>query len=90
MVGSEAVFNTRGVASLAQNRANCATGMHVVIDGAMIESMDELLPGDAGALGGINLVQPNDIEAIEIYKDDIEIPANLPSSYCGMIYIWTK
>lgn len=84
--GSRYVSNTRGLSALYDDvddkgvhhtTTGCAGGMSVYVDGSHAD-------------GNIDIVPPNDIEAIEIYKDPVEIPVTLDQSPCGAIYIWTK
>lgn len=90
--GEESVFNTRGVSGFSDHvdrqgkhvtGATCSAGMAVFVDGSPVDGI-----GEAG--GNVDIVLPNEIEAIEIYKDATEIPADLKQSPCGAIYIWTK
>lgn len=84
--GSQYVSTTRGLSAFYDDIDNrgvhhtttqCTGGMSVYVDGAHAD-------------GNIDTVPPNDIEAIEIYKDPVEIPLTLDQSPCGAIYIWTK
>ncbi|MEO7042463.1 MAG: TonB-dependent receptor [Gemmatimonadaceae bacterium] len=84
--GSRYVSTTRGLSALYDDvddkgvhhtTTQCTGGMSVYVDGAHAD-------------GNIDIVPPNDIEAIEIYKDPVEIPVTLDQSPCGAIYIWTK
>jgi hypothetical protein len=84
--GNQFVSNTRGLSALYDDvdnqgvhhtSTNCSGGMSVYVNGAHAD-------------GNIDIVPPSDIEAIEIYKDVVEIPTTLDQSPCGAIYIWTK
>ena len=81
------VQSARGVQTINGNA--CTTGMQVVIDGAIV---DNTLGGSnlAAATGSMDGISPQDIAAIEIYKDGAETPASLRDSECGVIYIWTR
>lgn len=92
------VFNTRGVTSLvgpqyrsdalgnrtisAPAQTGCMSGMSAYTDGVPVAS--------DSTSGGIDLVLPADIVAIEVYKSPIEMSMTLPQSPCGAIFIWTR
>lgn len=95
--GRKAVVNTRGPSAVwvqpdgAGKQAlgsNCSEGLRVFIDGAGADAAPTGAPVRAG--GNLNSIGPADILLIEVYKDAVEIPASLPQSPCGAIFIWTK
>ncbi len=84
--GSRYVSNLRGISALYDQiddkrvhhtSANYSGSVNVYVNGAHAD-------------GNIDVVPPNDLEAIEIYKDSVEIPATLQQTPFGAIYIWTK
>jgi hypothetical protein len=81
VLGNGKIFNTRGVSSI--NATTCNGGLSMYLDGSLLtvaETMATVL----------DLVQPSEILAIEVYKSAAEVPATLPQSPCGSIFIWTK
>ncbi|MEO7102209.1 MAG: TonB-dependent receptor [Gemmatimonadaceae bacterium] len=90
-VGHEYVVRSaRGVQTINGNA--CTTGMAVAVDGVLLSGT--LAPGApanlAAATGSLETISPQDIAAIEIYKDGAETPASLTDSECGVIYVWTR
>ena len=83
------VRSARGVQTINGNA--CTTGMAVVVDGALTNNtVNDSGSNIAGATGALDSISPQDIAAIEIYKDGAETPASLSDSECGVIYIWTR
>lgn len=84
---SGAANNQRGIVSL--ETPGCKYGMPVYIDGTL--ALDPQTEPDAtGAQDLVDLVQPGDVTAIEIYRGPSELPATLPHHPCGGIFIWTR
>lgn len=84
---SGAANNQRGIVSL--EAPGCKYGMPVYIDGTL--ALDPQTESDAtGAQDLVDLVQPGDVTAIEIYRGPSELPATLPHHPCGGIFIWTR
>lgn len=95
--GRQSVFNTRGASAVWDHPdargnhvvgSNCSDGMRVFINGAGADEAPASAPIRAGS--NINSIAPADIALIEIYEDAGEIPASLPQSPCGAIFIWTR
>jgi hypothetical protein len=82
------VRSSRGVQTINGNP--CTTGMRVVVDGAILDNTLAGTSNVAAATGSMDGISPQDIAAIEIYKDGAETPASLRDSECGVIYIWTR
>jgi hypothetical protein len=82
------VRSTRGVQTINGNP--CTTGMQVVVDGTIVNNTLTGTSNAAAATGSMDGISPQDIAAIEIYKDGAETPASLRDSECGVIYIWTR
>jgi hypothetical protein len=82
------VQSARGVQTINGN--SCSTGMQVVVDGAIVNNTLVGTSNVAAAAGSMDGISPQDIAAIEIYKDGAETPASLSDSECGVIYIWTR
>lgn len=82
--GGPVVRSTRGSQTINGNP--CATGMDVVVDGAKMGAPTAV----TSAAVGLDGISPDDIAAIEIYKDGAETPASLADSECGIIYVWTR
>jgi len=95
-VGNETVVRSaRGVQTINGNA--CTSGMAVAVDGVLLDgAFAPPMPFTgapanlAAATGGLESISPQDIAAIEIYKDGAETPANLTDSECGVIYVWTR
>ncbi len=96
-----AVNNMRGMISFLT--PGCKYGMPVYVDGAQLSAVphpaDEnpraVRQVDVGAdtLHGSNLVDfipPSAVAVIEVYRGGAELPATLPRSACGGVFIWTK
>ena len=80
-VSGRGVYNTRGVSSI--NALTCNGGMPMYIDGTFAGFADP-------SSSPLDLVQPSDILAIEVYKSAVTMSAALPPSPCGGIFLWTK
>ncbi len=84
---SGGVNNTRGIISIVS--PGCMYGIPVYLDGQVM--------GDPHAMADtvrdtdlIDLINPKDIVAIEVYRGASEVPATLPQNPCGGVFIWTR
>ncbi|MDQ2889718.1 MAG: TonB-dependent receptor [Gemmatimonadota bacterium] len=91
-----AVNSVRGIVSILT--PGCKYGMPVFIDGARLadphfddQGPRKPVPGDT--LHGsdlIDFIPPSAVAVIEVYRGGAELPATLPQSVCGGVFIWTK
>jgi hypothetical protein len=81
VLGNGKLFNTRGITSI--NATTCNGGLSMYVDGSLLAVADTMATP-------LDLVHPSEILAIEVYRSPTEVPAALPQSPCGSIFIWTK
>jgi hypothetical protein len=81
ILGNGKIVNTRGVTTI--NATTCNGGLSMYLDGSLLTVADTMATV-------LDLVQPSEILAIEVYRSPTEVPATLPQSPCGSIFIWTK
>jgi hypothetical protein len=81
------VSNERGIISLLT--PGCKFGIPIYVDGnLMFDPASD--PDTTGRNSVADLVSPNEIAAIEIYRGAAELPASLPRNPCGGVFIWTR
>ncbi|MEE8477621.1 MAG: Plug domain-containing protein, partial [Gemmatimonadales bacterium] len=66
-----------------------AKGPRIWVDGFLIDTQD--LPGERQFYSLSQVVQPEDIYAIEVYRSPSQVPVQYggPQSGCGLVLIWT-
>jgi hypothetical protein len=70
------------------NRQSSTCYPTLYVDGVPLAWSD----GDAGS-GIEDLVSPDEVEGIELYRDPLETPTRYTSlgrAYCGVIVVWTR